>query len=214
MSVTINVTRDGGTPAIQHLLGQLTPQRLAGAVGPACARLFKRNFIGLGTNKRGWTTTNFWARAAKATSWSREPEGVMVSCNLVGVRQRLMGGTIRPVSARALTIPMSPVSYGHSAREFPGSFVLKTDSGSYIVQASEGRAKGETKKDFGGRLKLLRQGGNNKARTAGRLEFLFKLVSSVTQAADPGVIPARDLINATARQAIVEALGGKGGVSA
>ena len=209
MSVTIQVTRDAATPAIAKMLGKLTPQRLGAAVGPACARLVKQNFRGLGTNKRGWPTTNFWARAARATSWSREPDGVMVSVNQIGVRQRWLGGTISPVRARALTIPMSPVAYGHTAGEFPGSFVLRTKEGkSFIVQKSEEREEGMTKKFHQAYLKS--QGGNNKARTAGRLEFLFQLVSSVSQASDASVMPSREEFAATARQAIVEAIAGKG----
>ena len=208
MSVTIQVTRDAATPAIAKMLGKLTPQRLGAAVGPACSLLVKQNFRGLGTNKRGWPTTNFWARAAKATSWSREPDGVMVSVNQIGVRQRWLGGVIRPVTARALTIPMSPVAYGHRASEFPGLFLLKTKTGTFLAQHGEDVGGKRTKAARASFAKGLK--GNVKVRINAFLNILFKLESSVTQEADASVMPAREEFAATARQAIVEAIAGKG----
>ena len=205
MSVSIEITRDTARPALKALERALTPRSLGKAVGVACMDLVKRNFIGLGTNKRGWPSTNFWARAAKATSWSHHPEGAMINVNQVGVRQRWLGGVIRPVSARALTIPMSPVAYGHRASEFAGSFILKgKDGAAYIVQKSEERDSGMTKSLH--KTYLKSQGGNWKARTAGRLEFLFKLMGSVTQASDARVLPSHEELGREAREAIVVGL--------
>lgn len=206
MSVSIQVVKDTATPAIEKLKAKLTPRRLASAVGPACSRLVQRHFRGLGTNQRGWPSTHFWSRAAKATSWSREPEGVMISVNQIGVRQRWLGGTIKPVNARALTIPVSPVAYGHRASEFPGLFLLKTKKGAFLAQ--RGVEKARTEKISAKLRKALvgSMGGNANQRQRARLNILFKLVGSVDQAPDPDVLPSMAELSATATAAIKEAL--------
>ncbi len=206
MSVTIEVTQDKATPAIEKLKKRLTPQRLASAAGPACARLVQRHFRGLGTNKRGWPSTHFWARAARATFWSREPEGVMVSVNQIGVRQRWLGGQIKPVNARALTIPVSPVAYGHRASEFPGLFLLKTKKGAYLAQRGVEGARAEKISAKLRKTLIHSMGGNANRRQRARLNILFKLSSGVDQAPDPNVLPAMTELSATATQAIKEAI--------
>jgi len=184
------------------LRASLTPGRLSAAVGPACANLTRAHLRDLGQNKRGWPTTNFWARAAKATSWRRVPEGTVVSINQIGVRQRFFGGPISPVNAKALTIPISPVAYGHVASDFPGIFALKTPKGTYLVQKDE--TEGMKKRE---RAKAIRgMGGNWKRREAGTLHFLFKLVSSVLQGPNPGVLPDMDEYRAESNKAVLAAV--------
>lgn len=203
---SITVVQDGLTPAIQAKVAALSPQRLNAAVGPACARLMQRHLRANGKNKRGWPTTNFWARAAKATSWQAHAEGVLISIAQIGVRQRFLGGHIAPVNAEALAIPISPVSYGHLPSEFPGLFILRTPKGAYLVQKGVDRTEA---KSIGAKLaNELRksQGGNYKRRTGASLNFLFKLSKGVDQAADPSVLPTKEEIGETATEAIMEAV--------
>ena len=203
MSLTIKIVRDGITPAILRRISMLTPQRLAAAAGPAVARQVKQHLRSLGTNKRGWPTTNFWAGAAKATNWREDPHGLIVSVNQIGVRQRYHGGRIAPVTKRALTIPISPVSYGKTAADFPGSFILHTKKGAYIVQHGQGTG-GETKAAAGKRIRGL--GGNAKRRQTAFLNFLFKLSPGVDQKPDPNVLPEAGEVMTTVKNALLRAL--------
>lgn len=196
VTATISVVRDGATPAVTALAERLSPQRLAAAVGPAVARCVERHLRGLGRNRRGWPTTHFWARAAKATSWAPHVEGAMVSVNQIGVRQRYHGGKISPVKAKALAIPISPVSYGHLPAEFPGLFLLKTKKGAYLVQYGYGM-DGKKVKNAARGMK-----GNWKSRRGATLNFLFKLSGGVDQAGDPNVLPSHDEVREVSFAAI------------
>jgi len=184
--IKISIPRNQISPAIREKMDQMKPARLAGAVGPAVKRLTQDHLLTNGTNKRNWPTTHFWARSARATSFAAVDTGVVVTINQVGVRQRYFGGVIKPVNAHALTIPISPVSYGHVASDFPGLFLLKTkDGGAYLVQ------RGLTVSEKTGRFgKITKGGGNEKRRLTASLNFLFKLVSRVDQQADPTVLPS------------------------
>lgn len=191
-------------PRIAELMARLTPQRLAAAVGPACARATQRHLLALGQNKKGWPTTHFWSRAAKATSWQALEDGVVVSINQIGARQRYHGGHIAPVTKRALTIPISPVAYGHTASEFPGSFLLKTTNGAYIVQHGEEVGGGTSK---AARAKFNRgRGGNASKRIKASLNFLFKLSTGVDQEPNPEVLPSHEEMAAVAVAAIQRAV--------
>lgn len=204
MSYTVEVIKDTARPALQRLLAKLTPQRRAAAVGPAVARLLQRHFLGNGRNKRGWPTTNFWARAARATSWSGRDNGdALVSVNQIGVRQRWKGGAIAPVHAKALAIPISPVSYGHLPSEFPGLFLLRTKKGAYLVQYGDGAGR-ETKAAAAKRVRGLK--GNHSRRIKAALNFLFKLSGGVEQQPDDSVMPAMDAILQAAKDALLLAV--------
>lgn len=202
MSVATTIAiRDNASLALHEAAESVAPKRMAAAIGPAVARLVQRHLRGRGTNKRGWPTTNFWARAAKATSWAETPQGVVVSVNQIGVRQRYFGGVIKPVNKRALTIPISPVSYGKVASDFPGLFLLPTKKGAYLVQYAGSVPDGRTKKAKGAARRSM--GGNAKARKDATLNFLFKLVSQVDQKPDPNVLPSKEAVLEVARGAVM-----------
>ncbi len=181
VSLEIKVIRDTAGPALANLRSALTPQRMAAAVGPACAKLTQQHLLDLGTNKKGWPTTNFYARAAKATNWAAAPEGVVVSINQIGVRQRYQGGPIRPVNAKYLTIPIDPEAYGKVASDFENLICIRTKKGKYLAQ-KEGTGKTAT------------------------LKFLFKLSPGVDQEGDVEVLPTRDEYFDTAKEAILRAI--------
>ncbi len=196
---------DQATPAIKDLARSLDSKQLAKDLGEGLQTKVQNHLLSNGTNKHGWPTTNFWAKAARATSWSEHPEGVLISINKIGVRQRVFGGTIRPVNARALTIPISPVSYGHLASEFPGLFLIRTAKGAYLVQRGEelsqktGRPVKRSSKEDGRQI-----GGNNGRRIRANLNFMFKLVSSVDQEPNPNAIPSNAELGAEALAIIKE----------
>jgi hypothetical protein len=207
MSITFEVTKNTAIPRLQELQARLTPQRMGAAAGPAVARVVQRHLVSIKGNKRGWPTTHFLERAARSTSWQSVAEGVLVSINQVGMRQRYHGGPIKPVKADALAIPISPVSYGHVPRDFPGLFLLKTPKGAYLAQRV-GAQEGETKAQKGKRIRGL--GGNWKRRKGTGLNLLFKLSGGVNQAADPGVLPDKGAMTTAALDAILASLKRRG----
>jgi sugar lactone lactonase YvrE len=199
VAVEVKVLEDRATLAVQRMEASANPDRLKLRVGPACAQLTRGWLRGLPSNKRNWPTTNFWQRASRATTWAATQEGVTISVNQIGVRQRYHGGTISAVKAKALAIPISPVSYGHVPSDFPGLFLLKTKTGAFLVQSGLGaNAKGK--------LVQVKRAGGNAGRKTASLNFLFALKKSVKQAPNEGVLPPDDAYYVTAHQAIKEAI--------
>jgi hypothetical protein len=90
------------------------------------------------------------------------------------------------VNVRALTIPISPVAYGHRAADFPGLFMLKTRNGAFLVQ------RGERAGVRGQRVRSRGLGGNVSRRLRADLNFLFLLSFGVNQEGDDTVIPTAD----------------------
>ena len=204
-AVDIKVVSDTASPALAELLAKYTPKQVADRVGPALSELFRIHLADLGKNKRGWPTTGFYQKFSDNVRWLPMANGVTIAIlpavvqgRYVGLAQRVYGGTITPVTAKALAIPISPVSYGRVPSDFPGLFLLKTPKGAYLVQ------RGEQISEKTGRLKsgFKREGRYEKRRIRASLNFLFKLVASVTQEADPDVLPSQQDINQTALAAL------------
>jgi hypothetical protein len=193
MSVAISITfNDEALPALEKKMAALTPARLAGKLGPACARITEEHLAALGPNAKGWPTTRFYEKFARNVRWFPDDDGVTVAIlpaivngRQVGLAQRYFGGTITPKTAKALAIPISPVSYGKVPSDFQKLFLLKTGKGAYLVQA------GESINPAGRVVKGAFPGARrSEARRRGAaLNFLFKLVASVTQSGDPTVLP-------------------------
>lgn len=191
MSVAIEIkVNDKATPAVGRLVDRMTPAKLAARVGPAAAQLTRGYLRGLPSNQRGWPTTNFYQRASRATTWTATDGGVTISINQIGFRQRYHGGPIKPVKAKFLTIPIASQAYGKTASDFPGSFIIKTPKGAYIVQ-------------YGGTVSKTGRGIN---KNNASLEFLFKLSAGVNQRGNPNIIPSADAYYTVIHQAIKEAV--------
>lgn len=185
MVISFKVLGDDATPALQTLAVNATPERAAQAMTAPEYDLFERHFYGLGTNKHGWPSTGFWEDASEKTFSVADGGTCFVGTTKLGARQRYYGGPIEPTAGRkALTIPISPVSYGHTAGDFPGLFLLVTRNGAYLVQAN----------DLVSSPKFRPKGGNTASRLKASLNFLFKLVPSVEQQGDENVLPTDEEI--------------------
>lgn len=192
--------RDYATKEIEAKLAKCDARRLGAIIGRPLAEFWRNRLRSLGPNKRGWPSTRFYERAARSVTHVPNDTGVALQADHLGLRQRWKGGTIRARNARMLTIPISPVSYGHRASEFPGAFVIRTKGGAYIVQHGESVARS------GAVTAGRRLGGNTGRRLRASLNFLFKLVESVTQAADPRVVPTTDEFAEVALARVTEAI--------
>lgn len=194
--------KDHATPAIRAKIAATSPQRLRAFVGPAESLLVKKHFLALPHNRRGWKPANFWPGAARSTNWQTVPDGVVISVNQIGVRQRYQGGPIRPVNAKALAIPVAEQAYGKTPRDFGGQLqvVVIKGKGAWLALKSFEQRPADKQK---GRKK---QQGPGLATVRERLQFLFKLCAGVEQAPNPNVLPTDEEIRATAITAIEEAI--------
>jgi hypothetical protein len=202
MNITVNATVEGlATPALNAKLAKIDPDHLAAKIRGPLEEFWRDRLKSLGTNKRGWPSTKFYERAARSVVAQRTEGGVMLIANQLGLRQRWKGGTISPVHAKALTIPISPVSYGKVPKDFPDLFLLKTLKGAYLVQHGE-----QVSEKTGRTIGLKNGGGNSARRLRGALNFLFKLVGSVEQEGDDRVVPTNAEFSEVAKTAILESI--------
>jgi hypothetical protein len=194
MNTTLDIAiRDQANPALERLVNAMAPQRAAKVCGPRLREVTRDHLKKNPRNRRGWPSTGFWEDAARATSWevigdvASRSHAVLIRVNKLGVRQRVRGGTIRPVRRKFLTIPIASQAYGKTVDDFPGSFLITTRKGAYIVRY----AGGTTPK-------------GNFRKQSSTLEFLFKLVRSVTQPPNPSLVPSAFDYTVTARAALTE----------
>jgi hypothetical protein len=196
MSLAFTVELRGNlTAGIGAKTAKLQPQKVARIISEPNRIFWRDRLKSLGPNKRGWPSTGFWQASARAVTATVVPEGLLLACKKIGPRQRWLGGPIKPVRKKALAIPISPASYGHSPGEFPGLFVVRTSKGAFLVQ----KTAAGTAAQFGGRViksafrsgtKAL--GGNARRRLLAGLNFLFKLSPGVVQGPNPDVVPTAD----------------------
>lgn len=174
----------------QGLQGNALNQRVGG-VGQ---RLVKRHLRAINAsrpNRLGGKRTNFYGKAAQATTFTVAPDGVVITIAKQGMRQRFSGGVIRPVGISRITgkpivylaIPARAEAHGKRPGEFGGALEFAiTDQGPALVR------KQDEFKSVGGKRK---DGTRKQKQVAGSGEVVFWLRKRVTQRPDPTVIPSQ-----------------------
>ncbi len=185
---------DTATPAVEVLLQRCSPRRLVSVIAPVRARLGRERLRPLGTKKNGCPTPHFWRRAPNSLSVQVADDGVTLTITQTGVRQRWLGGPISTVQAGALTIPISPLSYGKTAADFPNLTLVRTPKGVYLVQLPGASSA----------VRGARRNKTNQSRIAGPPLFLFRLAQSVNQTGNPNVVPTNAEFASAALTAIQE----------
>ena len=106
---------DAASPLLADIAA-LGPRKAAEVIAPAVLELFRNRFFQLDAerrNKLGGKPQHFYGQAARATHTDAQDYGVLLSVNLVGIRQRIDGGDIRPTGGRRyLSIPAITEAYG------------------------------------------------------------------------------------------------------
>jgi hypothetical protein len=187
MTYTLTITRDGGRSALRSLKSRLTPEALQRVIGPACLELTRRHLLALGPNKKGWPTTHFYGRAARAANLQQTPDGSVIEIPLRGFRQRYWGGPIRPVNKRALTIPVAAEAYGKVAGDFPGLVAVRTGQGAFLARGGSAAAS---------------------QRAQATPQLLFALRGAVNQRGDKSILPTDDEYFEVIETALNKQLGG------
>lgn len=182
MPITLEIT-DNARPAMKQLTAGLSSPEFRGDIGRSVADCVRSHLAGLPPNKYGYPTTGFWQRAALATKSEVLPDGVSVSIDQVGVRQRYLGGPINPVRARRLTIPAKAEAYGHAATEFWNLKIVRAAS-PLTQHPALALAPRDTKPGPGGFVDAD--------------SVYYWLVGGVWQQPDPGVLPDDSELHAAA----------------
>lgn len=151
-------------------------------------------------NKRGWTRTNFWAKAASAVSFAPvDDDTVEISTPAIGVSLQyygtggLPGGVLRPLTGTYLTLPATAEAYGKRAREYSDlefGFALDPETGrmrpALVRRADSLVALHRRARKNRGRDVPLPFGPGSEASSGAPI---FWLVRKVKQAGDPTVLP-------------------------
>lgn len=115
-SVTLNPDPGPDIDRLSRIYGARTVYEAIGAAAnEACVtHLAQRDRE---PNKTGFPKAHFWERIARGTREEVDSGGVTIVFPYP-MRMKVEGGTVRPVRARFLTIPMTAAAYGKRAREF------------------------------------------------------------------------------------------------
>lgn len=201
MSLAINIDTSGNAPRVVKAVAKaVQPERIGPVVGRSAVNTIRTHLFGVNNsrpNALGGRRTNFYATAARGTSFVVVPDGVIVSISNVGIRQRILGGTIRPKAGKKfLTIPATPEAHGKRASEFDDLVVVFGAGGRPIglAHALFRRTRAQLK----ALPARLRVGTTKAVGQHGGMVFWF--ATSVTQKGDPTLLPYPEQIYSQARQ--------------
>jgi hypothetical protein len=193
-STDISIT-DKATPVLEAQLKKLSPRfvnRIAGRAGQNFVREYLFKFNASHPNKMGGDRTNFYAQAARGTTWASDEIKAVISINQVGIRQRWLGGEIKAKPGHYLTIPARAEAYGRRAREFPDLTVAFIGGKPALVQANQ------TAVSFS-------KGKVKRGKETGGVVYYW-LVPSVVQEGDPEVMPSKEKLKSHVLDELGQAL--------
>lgn len=195
MSIAIQLDVRDALSRINGIERGLDAPRLQPIVGRSAVNVYRAHLFALNQerpNRLGGPRTNFYAQAARGTSWRQLGDAVVVSIASVGIRQRYYGGTIKPKVRRYLTIPAVAEAYGKRASEFPElKFALVPDPRSgrlrpALVRKDASEVTLIDTRTVRGRTKVFKREGQGRV--------LFWLVRQVQQQPDPSVLPSQEAV--------------------
>jgi hypothetical protein len=156
-------------------------------------------------NKLGGKSTGYWKGASQSIASEASAEGATISMSQRGLALHYFGGVVKPVSAKALSIPVHPSAHGVYARQYPGPLAF----------IPAGRAFGPVRK--GGRqddhfVGFLVRGeervvtrGKNKGQTRTLPvkggETIYILRTQTTHEPDPNIVPGESAMITAAAEA-------------
>jgi hypothetical protein len=167
MQVNVQIDASRAIARLQAAGQAIAPARLHAVMGRAAFNLIVGHLRSRNQapNRLGGRRTNYYSKAADATSMRHDETAATIAVSQVGFRLHYRGGTVVPVNRRALTIPIHAASHGRRASEFPGIFRVNPEGGSPDALLADKPVEG------------------------GPLRFLYVLKKSVTLRPDPSVLP-------------------------
>lgn len=176
--ITVRIDDTKARAKLQAVGKALDPARVNKVAAYGVMNLVKRHLRTINSerpNKLGGKRTNFYSEARQATHMFSDAREGIVAISKTGFAQRRYGGVITAVNRKYRTIPIAREAHGARASDFPGAFVANIKGKGYIA---------------------------TKAGKDSPLHLLFALVKSVTQEADPTVLPDNDAIVRRATSAV------------
>jgi hypothetical protein len=180
-AIAINIDVQTTLPAeMAAKAAQLAPATLHREIAAPLARFTKSHLLKVNAdrpNLLGGRRTNFYAGAARSTTWQADANAATITIEHQGFAQRLHGGKISARPGKALAIPADAEAYGRSPREFNNLRL--------VVFGQTGRAALVTARATN--ITVGKRGVKAKSSSIERV--LYWLVKSVTQRADRSVLP-------------------------
>lgn len=201
----VSLTGDARLAGLRRrIVNQRGVQLVAGRAGRNTTVKHLRDYNRAHPNRLGGRRTNFYAKAADATSFHLVGDDtVEITSNAIGLALRfhgtdgLPGGVLKPVKVQFLTIPAIAEAHGYRAREFSDlefGFALDPELGKMrpaLVRRSDSLVslRRRAKKGAGRRVDLPLQGPGTEDASG---EPVFWLVRQVRMEGDPTVLPTED----------------------
>ncbi len=175
MGLVFTIKTDfSGLNSLEALMG--APRPIMAAAGKGVEKQLRSWFLGRDKegNKRGWTSKHFWNREVRSNTALGEVSdaAAAVVISSPAFAQKMFGGTIKPKRGKFLALPLTADAYqAGSPREggFDDLFCVKSGKGNWFLAVHEGKA----------------------------LRLKYRLVRSVTQAADPRALPPQEELEKT-----------------
>lgn len=186
--------RDTASPFLKRLASDSITKDLLPAIGDAGKRVLVDHYTTkqadpashASAGRLGARPSGLFADFARSTSWAENSTGVELSVNHVAARQRYLGGTIKPINSKYLTIPANSHAYGRRAREVGVTlkFMFAPDPTSgrmrpaLVAPDAVTKPTGKARKDGTRRERTIRPSG-----------VYYWLVRQARQNPDPTVLP-------------------------
>ncbi len=207
------IVLDEVTPLLARVKSAAQARGLALVGAREVASRVKQHLLYLNDTRHRAGGSNFYAKAARSVSSAVVPQGAAVTISQTGFRQRLFGGRIvagqNGSGRRFLTIPDpdAPEAFTTRAPEMNDLHVQKrvnprTQHLQFcLVRNLSTPVSFKRRKDKNGVTSTKIVAGSQQGG-----QVIFWLVRSVTQQADPSVLPPNDSMIANAKTAIVTEL--------
>ena len=111
-NITTQIIEDTATPALRDLYAKCDPHVVATRVAVATAKHWRDHLKSLPRNKNCYPSTGFWESAARSVVGVAKGGDALITADKLGLRQRLMGGTITARNVQNITIPICAEAYG------------------------------------------------------------------------------------------------------
>lgn len=196
MSLSVDIEVEGDEELqdkFERVMEALSPGVAGKLIADRVALYISQHFAEMDAthpNKMGGTRTHFYEKASEDVHTFTEGDAICIGITEpIGLRQRMLGGDIHPVKAKALAIPAIPEAYGKGPREFTGLELIWPKGWAFgmLVEAGESATNKATGKKIGSK-------GTPSQSKGIKDRIFFWLTGGVSQEGDPSLIPNPDLI--------------------
>lgn len=157
------------------------------------------------TNQLGGKSTGYWKGVSQSIASEATEDGATVSASQRGLALHYFGGIVKPVNAKALSVPVDPSAHGVYARQYPGTLAFIPAGRAFGPVRRGGRqddhfvgflVRGETYTITRGKNK-----GQSGIRPVEGGETIYILRTQTTHEPDLNIVPSEAAMIAAATEA-------------